>query len=137
MNAAPALKGTKITTENENSAPLVIVEGKKEGKNTVLSKITLSSEGKTLEPLADGTVFTGVFEAVKVVKSDNYDDRSYVSIRSLDGTLTNIKITGSLEKAMAAARSEGLKEGDAIEVTYLSTIKLKSGAPFFKYAVQI
>lgn len=137
MNAAPALKGLNITAENENSAPLIIVEGKKVNGATVLTQTVLSSSGREAAPVVEGATFSGTFEGIKVKKSDNYPDQSFLSIRGTDGSLTTIKMTGSLSESISAAKQAGLNEGDAIEVQYVNTVKLKGGKTFFKYAVQI
>lgn len=139
MTAAPALKGIKVSTGAEgNNAPLIIVEGKKEGRNTVLTQITISSDGKQAAPLAEGSVFTGTFEGIKTVPAQNgYPSKSYVSVRSADGSLVQIKMGKSLQDAMAQAENLGLAEGDLVQIEYAQTVALEGGRTFFKFNVQI
>jgi hypothetical protein len=132
------LKGINVS-ETENTAPLIIVEGKKpDGKNTVLTQITFANGESTSAPLAEGAVFSGTFEGITTKPAANgYPASSAVNIRAADGSLVRIKMSKNLQEAMTVAEQAGLAKNDAIEVQYLETLKLAGGKTFFKYAVQI
>lgn len=133
----PALKGIAVSS-NAANGPLLIVEGKKQGKSIVMTLISLNNGEKQSEALASGTAFSGVFEGVSVKKgNDGYPDRSYLMIRRSDNSLVKINMSSSLQRDLDSAKAAGLLQGDAIEVTFEGTTKLENGRTFHKYSVNI
>jgi hypothetical protein len=138
LDTQPSLKGIKIGQTAAASGPLVIIEGKKQGPNVVVMKITLQDGEKTSEALEKGSSFAGVFEGVKVKKGTNgYADKSYIMVRTNEDSLVQIGMGSGLARDLAAATAAGLLQGDAIEVTFNGTKKLENGRTFNSYTISI
>lgn len=133
----PALKGIRIGAQKA-SGPLLIVEGKKQGKNIVMTLTTLNNGEKSNSTVEESTAFSGVFEGIKVKKgTEGFPDKNYLLVRSSDDSLVQIAMSAGLSRDIQSAQSQGLVEGDAIEVVFNGTRKLENGRTFHSYSVNI
>lgn len=134
----PALKGKKISTTAASVGALLIVEGKKNGKQVAMTLTRLQDGDKEVSPLSSGSEFTGIYEGIRVKKgTDGYPDKSYVKIRSGAGDLVQVAVSSGLKRDLESAEAEGLLVGDAISITFNGTKKLASGKTFHDFSVMI
>lgn len=135
----PALKGKKISAVSTGfEGALIILEGKKSGKQIVMTSTKLENGSKELSPVASGSEFSGIYEGTRVKKgTDGYADKSYIKIRCDGGTLVQVAMGAGLKRDLEAAEAEGLLVGDAISITFNGTKKLQSGKTFHDFSVMI
>jgi hypothetical protein len=137
VQASNGLRGVTIGSGAAKAA-LIVIEGKKEGKNIVMQKITLNNGERSSEALPEGSVFSGTFEGVATTPAANgFEARSYMLVRGEDSSLTKIKLGFALSRDLELAREAGLEEGDAVEVVFNGTIKTKSGRTVNSYTISI